>query len=147
MRHGKWSLRGALFIACLGFANIASPQRYALHDGVVTDPRSGLAWRQSDNGTEISWPDAVKACAAPGDGWRLPSIDELEALYDPAESVACGGNFCHAASVFVLSGGWFWSGEGSGTSQAWGYNLDIGRRDLSAITGSSYGRALCVRGG
>lgn len=145
MRYGKSSLRWALFVVCLGFAHAAPPERYVQHDGVVTDPRSGLTWAQSDNGTEISWPDAVKVCSARGEAWRLPSIDELEALYDPAESVACGGNFCHAASAFVLSGGWFWSRERGGVSQAWGYNLDIGRRDLNAITGSSFGRVLCVR--
>ncbi len=138
--------RRALLIACLVFADVASAERYVQHDGVVTDPRSGLKWAQSDNGTEISWPDAVKACSARGDAWRLPSIDELEALYDPAQSVACGGNYCHAASDFMLSGGWFWSRESDGGTQAWGYNLDIGRRDLNAIAGSSYGRALCVRG-
>lgn len=140
------SARCALLLAlCASVAAAQSPApRYEVAGATVRDARSGLVWAQQDNGGDIGWQDARDDCARRGSGWRLPTLDELDALYDPAESVACGANFCHAASAFVLSGGWFWSSEPSGDTHAWGYNLDIGRRDTNAIDGSSYGRALCV---
>jgi hypothetical protein len=118
--------------------------RYRIDAGTVTDTRSGLRWALEDNGAEIGWHAALAECTQRGTGWRLPTLDELGTLYDPAESVPCGANFCHAASAFILSGGWFWSSEPSGETHAWGYNLDIGRRDTAATKGSSFGRALCV---
>ena len=31
---------------------------------------------------EMNWDDAMKACADLGDGWRLPTKDELNLLYE-----------------------------------------------------------------
>ncbi|MCX9155422.1 DUF1566 domain-containing protein [Niveibacterium sp. 24ML] len=140
------SPRSALLLALFACAAAAqaSATRYEVADGAIRDARSGLVWAQEDNGSEIGWQDARDYCARRGPGWRLPTLDELEALYDPAESVACGANFCHASSNFVLSGGWFWSSEPSGETHAWGYNLDIGRRDTAPVSGGSFGRVLCV---
>ena len=39
---------------------------------------------------KISWNDANNACVNLGDGWRLPTIDELKILYKNRESI---GNF------------------------------------------------------
>ena len=36
---------------------------------------------------EMTWDDAMKACADLGDGWRLPTKDELNLLYENKEKI------------------------------------------------------------
>ncbi len=36
---------------------------------------------------EMNWDDAMKACADLGDGWRLPTKDELNLLYENKEKI------------------------------------------------------------
>jgi hypothetical protein len=45
---------------------------------------------QYDFPTPMNWADATDACAALGDGWRLPSKDELNILYQNKNDI---GNF------------------------------------------------------
>ena len=35
----------------------------------------------------MTWEDAKKACAALGDGWRLPTKDELNILYENKDKI------------------------------------------------------------
>lgn len=55
--------------------------------GEWVDVRTGLMWQLKDNGSEISWPDAVKHCQELRTGgftnWRLPSAQELFFLWEP----------------------------------------------------------------
>ena len=39
---------------------------------------------QTDFPNQMNWEDAKKACEALGEGWRLPSKDELNSMYDDA---------------------------------------------------------------
>lgn len=126
-------------------ARAADGSRYQVEADTLIDRRTGLEWQLSDNGFDIAWDQARDYCVQQGNGWRLPDLDELASIDDSTEAVACGLNFCHAAAAFHLSGGWFWSGQLKDATQAWGYNLDIGRRDSAPTKGASYGRALCVR--
>src|SRR5260370_29047665 len=54
--------------------------------GYWSDSSTGLMWTAKDNGSDISWATAVKHChnlrLAGYSDWRLPSIDELERIYD-----------------------------------------------------------------
>ena len=56
-------------------------------EGVYLDPETRLMWTMEDNGTDIRWPQAnqyAKQFSLGGySDWRLPTIDELEKLYDP----------------------------------------------------------------
>ena len=57
---------------------------------------------------EMNWEDAMKACADLGDGWRLPTKDELNVLYENKDKI---GGF--SPSVY-------WSStEGKISSFAW----------------------------
>jgi hypothetical protein len=110
------------------------------------DGATGLTWTVTDNGSSVSANQASDYCSSLRSGgysdWRLPTIDELEALYDsklekqnkvkgPIElSVSC-----------VLSGTTNSSGD------VWSFCFSYGGRSLSGGTGcGSSGRALCVRG-
>lgn len=45
----------------------------------------------------MTWDEAVKACEALGDGWRLPTKDELNWMYE------------HKDEIGGFGSGWFWS--------------------------------------
>ncbi|MDR7119721.1 DUF1566 domain-containing protein [Rheinheimera soli] len=55
----------------------------------VTDTLTGLVWSQNTVASDVTFEDAVKAVAELGEGWRLPTVDELQTIvdrtkYDPA---------------------------------------------------------------
>jgi len=61
--------------------------------GYWIDPSTGLMWAGKDNGKDVNWRQAAKYCRnlrlAGYSDWRLPTIDELEGIYD--ESVRSPG--------------------------------------------------------
>ncbi len=128
-----------------------------LSNGVLRDGIGGLQWTHADNGQDIDWKAALAFCAAKGAGWRLPSAEELEALFARAkligDSAKCGKSTCRAPALFRLTGAWFWSSSRAGYEQddgradVWGVVLVNGAR-TSALADIGYGsRALCVRSG
>lgn len=119
--------------------------------GVLRNNRSGLEWTQADNGADIDWDGARKYCAALSGGWRLPSEDELTAIYDagvPSPKVcAVSGTVsyaCKTSPLFQLTSGAFWSATQDG-SRAWQMNLFSGQRDRIPVDYAHAARALCVR--
>ena len=87
---------------------------------VWTDPGTGLTWTKNDNGSDVNWNQASAYCAnlrlGGNSGWRLPTIDELQRIYDPSISITmpCGnGDSCifHVKGYLKLSG-WHWSSFG-----------------------------------
>ena len=65
---------------------------------------------------KMKWDEAMAACADLRDGWRLPTKDELNVLYENQDKIEFGG-FCPAV---------YWSSTESGTSHAWAQNFDDG---------------------
>lgn len=51
-----------------------------------TDPATGLMWTRKDNGSDVDSPQATAYCSDLKLGsykdWRLPTFDELQAIYD-----------------------------------------------------------------
>ena len=64
-----------LLISCICFAQDAKE--------IIGEPIKigNLLVAQKNFPTEMNWVDAKKACAALGDGWRLPTKSELKTLY------------------------------------------------------------------
>ena len=50
---------------------------------------------------EMNWADAMKACADLGDGWRLPTKDELNLLYENKEKIGGFANNFYWSSTEV----------------------------------------------
>jgi hypothetical protein len=48
----------------------------------VTDTLTGLVWSQNTVASDVTFEDAVKAVEALGEGWRLPTVDELQTIVD-----------------------------------------------------------------
>lgn len=63
-------------------------------DSTWTDAATGLTWAKQDNGTDVYWRQASSYCANLNLGghsnWRLPTIEEIAAVYDAGEVSKCG---------------------------------------------------------
>ncbi|MGE0371864.1 MAG: DUF1566 domain-containing protein [Gammaproteobacteria bacterium] len=115
--------------------------------GVLRQPSRGREWTQIDNGSDIDWHQAGAYCTNKGGRWRLPTVAELQSLYDASlAGLPCGGGICNNVSPMLrLTGNWFWSNETSSSSGAWIVILNSGGR-FSTLRSYGYGqRALCVR--
>ena len=69
----------------------------------------------STSQTQATWSDAKAWCASLGHGWRLPSRDELNAIFNKRSEL----NTHLKANGFTGLGGGYWSSEASGSSDAW----------------------------
>jgi len=114
--------------------------------GVVTDPETGLSWTDRDNGDDVAWDRAGRYCEAMDagghDDWRLPTIDELELLFEPFSDAK------HKVRLGIaLSQCCVWAGtlEQPGET-AWFFFYNEGYRKPFDLTYPYNLRALCVRG-
>ena len=79
---------------------------------------------------EMRWDAAKKACADIGDGWRLPTKDELNILYENKDKIGGFANY-------------YWSSTESDSNTAWFQDFDEGYQgygDKASLT--SYVRAV-----
>lgn len=139
VRSRIWTTLGMLFSLHVGVqAGVETQASFSITDerSTVTDANTGLVWSRESKALEVNWNDAKLYCARKSPGnWELPTMSELQSLV---------GN---TASVFLLTGDWFWSKESNGSSEAWGINLSDGtRRSVHASLDYS-NSALCVRRG
>jgi hypothetical protein len=66
---------------------------------------------------EMDWDEAVKACADLGDGWRLPTRDELNVLYKNKDKI---GGFTNYYG--------YWSSTEHGIDAVWRHFFDDGNQ-------------------
>lgn len=113
----------------------------------MRDSQTGIVWAGHDNGGDINWKDAKRYCAKSGKGWELPTVAELQGLFDPTGTLTqrCGSFSCNVTPLIRLSSLWFWSGESNGSSEAWDVILDDGHRHSGSVGDANVTRALCVR--
>jgi len=114
----------------------------AYANGVVRDTKTGLEWFVGpDKDTEF-WNDAkiwVDNLKVDGGGWRMPTMDELESLYQMRKG-------SRNMTPLLKTTGWFvWSGETESSSSAWPFNFRYGNRDWYDRYGSYDARAFAVR--
>ncbi len=130
---------------------IAGEQLPAKKAAVWIDPATRLMWAMQDNGSDVNWNQADDYCRNELLGgysdWRLPTIDELETIYDKrANSNGASQNILinrlYVKGQFHLSG-FPWSSNID--RQAWYFSFGTGRRSLSDSNDSNGMRALCVR--
>jgi hypothetical protein len=131
----------------------------ALHT-TWTDPDTGLMWAGEDNGSNVNWNQASEYCSklklAGFSNWRLPTIEELQGIYDPNVSIKSEFDYgvvtTHVKGNLKLTG-WYWSsslGDNPGTQlqTAWTYIFHHGPEEqpkLYILDWTYTFRALCVR--
>lgn len=121
--------------------------RYEFTDrGTVIDSSTGLEWTQADNGSEIYWNEAKQWCNGRGAGWRLPTVEELQAIYDSSGTLStpCGSKTCKVSPKFQFSGWWFWTSDLNGSSNVFTVILYDGNRYPNYGNKKAKYSALCV---
>jgi len=140
--------------------NSSTPQtgsRYAVDPcGVIADTRTGLEWFVGPD-RNVTWYEAqqwtsgLQTC---GGGWRMPTINEIMTLHNPATTAGTGfykeGRYfpAHIDPVFNAIGGgsWVWASERSATGDAQSFNLNQGKAVSYSATNTTYStRAFAVR--
>lgn len=129
-------------------------------DSLRADLATKLMWTKSDNGGDIDWDGAQGYCQNLRLGgysdWRLPTIEELQAIYDPATSVPnprCSETPSRIRNGITLSTcgtvTGVWSSSPSNSTSHHPYSFDFrgpnpGRFYTSPGHSHNH-RALCVR--
>ncbi len=141
----------AIFILGLGVGHLMAQGRFIdNNDGTVTDTKTNLMWAKYDNQGDITWHDAKAYCEhiilSKYEDWRMPTIKELETLYDPSEKgykTTCG-NRVRVNPAIQLSCGWVWARDAL-TITAYAYNFSRGYRYTDRMVHKRHFRALPVR--
>ncbi len=110
------------------------------------DRSTHLMWTAADNGSGLSWSQAKRYCrdlrAGGFKDWRLPDIEELQGIFDPAAASDTG---FHLKGPLRLTG-WQWSATpGQQPGEGWAFDFGDGGRASVAAGDSGLNRALCVR--
>ncbi len=121
----------------------------AFGDAAVRDEETGLVWEKTLETTDMSWTDALAACANKDvggrKGWRLPSISELASLIDP--SIQSGPTLPpgHPFTNVLTDVYWSATTNASNPKTAWLVFFDTARATFAFKTITFH--AWCVRGG
>ncbi len=141
-------------------SNMADPplpdERFTVvGDGTIIDNRTGLMWAQRDNGSDIDFPGAERYAARLTLGghrnWRLPSRDELLALYDESLKLERneGGRKTRTPPGFRFTGWWYWTEDPRHSEAGFAgfVNFGFGGRNfhLLGLSIAFGGRVLPVR--
>jgi hypothetical protein len=133
----------------------ARDSRFVAYDnGTVLDTRTKLMWSAKDNGSDINWVNAKFYCENYRGGgykdWRMPTLNELEGLYDASKSrpAACyGSNSIHVVTELIdITCFCPWASETS-DSEAAIFDFGPGIRSGFASQLTRFSRALPVRSG
>jgi len=142
--HGPKALLLATLM-CGSTFSMPLPALQAASSGLWKDSETGLIWTVKDNGADVSWNQARDYCGGLRLGeysdWRLPTIDELEALYDAKLSKPY-----KAKGPIELGAACSLSETKNSSGEVWSFCFSYGGRTLGPPSGhGSQGRALCVR--
>ena len=151
MRKSLFILILVIVAVSLGVAGLLAQERFIDNkDGTVTDTKTHLMWAKYDNQGDINWHDAKKYCQhiilSTYEDWRMPTIKELETLYDAHEKgykTTCG-NRVRVNPEIQLSCGWVWARDAL-TITAYAYNFTRGYRYTDRMVHKRHFRALPVR--
>jgi hypothetical protein len=112
---------------------------------------AGLMWAGKDDGTVrrnslvgsgLSWNDAQSYCRNLSlggySGWRLPTIGELESVYDSSAPK-------HIKGGIILLGSYVWSSSSTASGEIWNFYFGAGSRYANDVGGGNVSGALCVR--
>jgi len=122
----------------------------AYDNRTVLDTGKGLMWAPKDNGLDINWQDAKSYCENYRGGgytdWRMPTLNELEELYDGNATSVSGQGEVHLTKLIRLTGQFVWASETRDSEAAY-FLFDDGERWWNLQSFAYHTRALPVRSG
>lgn len=100
-------------------ASAGQEQRFILltGNGIVRDTKTGLEWKVGPD-KDMNWHEArtwVQNLNLDGGGWRMPTLDELEGLYEK------GASRLNMTPLLKTTGWQVWSDKIKDTTFAWGF--------------------------
>ena len=115
---------------------------------VWTDPKTSLMWMKEDSGGDgETWQQANDYCRnlqfAGHSDWRLPTIDELQGMYDPNTNV--DGDHVNSNLQLTLPYAEWSSSQEYASGTAWIFDFRNGWRLSYELDIHYHNRALCVR--
>lgn len=125
------------------------------------DPSTGLIWAARDNDRDLIWHKAMKYCRdlhlAGYSDWRLPTLAELEGIYDKDANAPGLGVYEIEPTTWHVKGNLFltayeWSSNyrmddrGHPNGYAYYFDFNAGKPHDDQVGYSTYRHALCVRG-
>jgi hypothetical protein len=140
----------ATIILCVGTCAVmgqdSTPAAGADTKAFWTDSATGLTWAVKDNGSSVSPNQASDYCKNLRSGgfsdWRMPTIDELEAIYDSKLSKQY-----RVKGPIKLSDACVLSATTNSSGEVWSFCFNNGGRNLGGGSGcGTSGYALCARG-
>jgi Caspase domain/Protein of unknown function (DUF1566) len=129
---------------CYGFQGKAFRDPFkSFASGVVYDKTTGLEWYAGPD-KATNWFEAkkwVESLNVAGGGWRMPTREELKTLYKK------GVGERNMTPLMKNTGWWVWSGEITGSSEAWLFYFIFGRESTRSLSDSNLedGRGFAVR--
>ena len=114
----------ASFSDAAGKADIIAKdgQYVSYKNGIVYDEKTNLEWIVGP-GKDMTWDEAkawVESLSVEGGGWRMPTREELKALYKK------GAGSRNMTPLLETTRWWVWSGETEASSEAWGFGFNNG---------------------
>ena len=118
---------------------IAKEGRFIAYDnGTVLDTKTGLMWAAKDDGKGMDEQNAMAYFENYRGGgytdWRMPTADELEAIYDPELQNRQG---YHVTKLIDITAEWVWCSEGPDSVTS--FNFKDGSRPLAFFEGPGSG--------
>lgn len=110
-------------------------------NGIIQDTGSRVEWFVSPD-KDITWNKAnawVQGLSIDGGRWRLPTMEELKAIYRKNTGTR------NMPSLMKTTGWFVWSGETAGSSSAWIFNFIYGVGTYEIRDKSDSMRAFAVR--
>jgi len=136
-------------ILCIGTCTVMghdlTPAAGADTKAFWEDSATGLAWSHKDDGSSVTPNQASGYCSSLRSGgysdWRLPTIEELEAIFDSKLSKQY-----KIKGPIELSDPCMLSATTNNAGEVWSLCFNTGGRTLGGSGCGPSGYALCVRG-
>jgi hypothetical protein len=121
-----------------------------MNNEAVLDRETGLVWEQSPSTSAFNWEDASLHCIGLSkggrQGWRLPAIQDLASLIDPAQSNPALPSGHPFSNVSTSEDYWSATTWAAAPTNAFGMFFKIGGLGAFFKSASDF-FAWCVRGG
>ncbi len=117
----------------------------------VLDHETGLVWEQSPNTNTYAWTNAFLVCQqrtiGNRQGWRLPTIEELQSLVDP--TVAAPGPTLPSGHPFsnIQTSNVYWSASTDASSSTYALFVNFNNGFVNNSDKGNISYVWCVRGG